>query len=157
MAPRAYRGSRVWYGGSARAAQTRSPGLNSSATGHLLLGQDTFRGQQHGDGAKPLLVVGRRQILLRRYPLDRVPELIEVVDATADQRPVESEHVRLPVSVKGRLAGLLTHRGEALHPPDVVDPAHQSSPQSSPDVKPTQPYRAPPCPDTARRDVATRQ
>src|SRR5256885_3987300 len=130
-APRAYRGSRVWWGGSARRARTRSPGRKSSATRHLLLGQDALLGQQHGDGAEPLLVIRRCQVLLRRHPLDRVPELVEVVDTAADQGTVEGEHVRLPVGVEGRLVGLLLHRREALHAPDVVDPAHGSSPRSA--------------------------
>src|SRR5262249_56394410 len=118
-APRAYRGSRVWCGGSVRLVRTRSPGLNSSATSHLLLGQDPLLGQQRGDGAEPLLVVRRRQVFLRRHPLDRVPELVEVVDTAADQGAVEGEHVRLPVGVEGRLASLLLHRRRALSSPRV--------------------------------------
>src|SRR5262249_11439058 len=84
-----------------------------------------------GDGAEPFLVIGRRQVLLRRHPLDRVPELVEVVDAVADQGAVEREHVRLPVGVEGGLVGLLLDRREALHASDVVDPAHGSSPRSA--------------------------
>src|SRR5947208_6850607 len=150
-APRAYRGSRVWWGGSARRARTRSPGRKSSVTRHLLLGQDALLGQQRGDGAEPLLVIRRRQVFRRRYPLDRVPELVEVVDTAADQGPVEGEHVRLPVGVEGRLVGLLRHRREALHPPDVVDPAHGSSPRSGRLPQPTPPPPGPP----GTREVST--
>src|SRR5262249_39749061 len=116
-APRAYRGSRVWCGGSTRLVRTWSPGPNSSSTGHLLLGQHALLGQQRGDGTEPQLVIGRGQVLPRRYPLDGVPELVEVVDAAADERAVEGEHVRLPVRVEGRLVGLPLQRSEALHPP----------------------------------------
>src|SRR5262249_51629370 len=128
-APRAYRGSRVWCGGSTRLVRTWSPGPNSSSTGDLLLGQHALLGQERGDGAEPQLVIRRSQVLLRRYPLDGVAELVEVVDAAADERTVEGKHVRLPVSVEGRLVGLGTppQRSEALHPPDIVDPAHGSS------------------------------
>src|SRR5712691_2312267 len=145
MAPRAYLGSLVWCGGSVRLVLTRSPGLKRSATGHLLLGQDAFLGQQRGDGAKPLLVIRRRQILLRRQPLDRIPELVQIVDTTADERAVESEHMRFPVGMEGRLVGLLAHRRKALHPADVVDPGHASSPSQPLQpamLQPTQPPAA---------------
>src|SRR5215472_4445840 len=126
-APRAYRGRRVWCAGSARLVRTWSPGRNSSSTGHLLLGQHALFGQQRGDGAKPQLVIRRGEVFLWRYPLDGVAELVEVVDAAADERAVEGKHVRLPVGVEGRLVGLPPQRSEALHPPDIVDPAHGSS------------------------------
>src|SRR5215467_14929773 len=125
--PRAYRGRRVWYGGSTRLVRTWSPGRNSSSTGHLLLGKHALLGQQRGDGAEPQLVIRRGQVFLWRYPLDGVAELVEVVDAAADERAVQGEHVRLPVSVEGRLVRLPLQRSEALHPADIVDPAHGSS------------------------------
>src|SRR4051794_17149762 len=80
--------------------------------------------QQRGDRGEPALVVGGGQVLLDRQPLLGVPELVEVVDAPLDQRPVEREDVRLPVGVERRLVGLLDDRREPGHPTHVVDPAH---------------------------------
>src|SRR5262249_23407722 len=108
-----------------------APGRERPATGHLLPGQDPLVGQQCGDGVKPFLVIRRRQVLLRRHPLDRIPELVEVVDAAADQRAVEGEHVRLPVGVEGRLVGLLLHRREGPPAPPRRGPAPWASPPSS--------------------------
>src|ERR1022692_3876407 len=117
MAPRAYRGSRVWCGGSVRLVRTRSPALKRSVTGHLLLRQDAFLGEQRGDSAKPLFVVRRRQVHLRRQSLDGVTELVEVVDATADQCPVQREHMGFPVGVERRLVDLRPIDGKPSMPP----------------------------------------
>ena len=51
------------------------------------------------------------------------------------QRAVHGEDVGLPVGVERRLVGLGLDRREALHPTDVVDPAHWCINRSSPWVQ----------------------
>src|SRR5688572_8994144 len=83
-----------------------------------------FLPEQRLNATEPVLVVRR---LVRHRPLDRVPELVQVVDAAPDQRPVHREHVRLPVRVERRLVQLLENRPEPVLPADVVDPRHLTS------------------------------
>src|SRR5258708_18132513 len=97
-----------------RLVRTLSPGLNRSVTGHLPLGQYTLLGQQPRDRAEPPLVIRRRQVLLGRYPLDRVPEIVAVVDTAAAKGLVDGEDDRTPVCVKGRLVALPLLRRDAL-------------------------------------------
>src|SRR5258707_13648811 len=52
---------------------------------------------------RPLLVIGARQINVRRQVLDRRPRHVDVPGPGVAQGTVEREHARLPVAVKDRL------------------------------------------------------
>src|SRR5258708_13371144 len=100
-----------------RLVRTLSPGLNRSVTGHLPLGQHTLLGQQHRDRAEPQLVIRRRQVLLGRYPLDRVPDLVAVVDTAPDTGLLAGQDARAPLRVKPRLVAPPLTRRHTPPPP----------------------------------------
>ena len=80
---------------------------------------------QGGRRSEPVLVVSRRQVVTRRHPLDRMPELTPArPDRARDHRQERPGH-RLPPVMKGRLRRRMNHRPETLHATQVMDAVHQ--------------------------------
>src|ERR1035438_5528299 len=89
---------------------------------------DALLREQCLDRPQPAFVIRRGQVLGGRDPLDRVPELVDVVDPAGAQHPVQRVDPRLPVSVERLAVAAHRDRPETALPADIVNPAPPAPP-----------------------------
>src|SRR5216683_8385804 len=106
-------------------ARARGPGSPVRTSPETLLREQRLYCPQ------PALVIRRFQVLRGRDPLDRIPELIDVVDTAGPQHRVQRVDPRLPVGMEPLAVVVRRDGPEAALPADIMNPAHPAPPGGS--------------------------
>ena len=103
------------------------PRAGADARLHLRRAHDALLVQDPQDAVEPSLEVGGGEVPDRRHALDRVAELVDVVEAGAAGGTHDADDRGLPPAVEGWLVRVAVHGAEAVHAAEIVDAVHAGS------------------------------